>query len=163
MQQLKQHQVQAQNWMKQLADRKRREVIFKLGDLVMVKLQPYRQSTVAKRLNTKLCRRYFGPFLIVVVAGPVAYILQLPPSSKIYPTFHVSLWKAFKGDEPVKYYPLPKVCKENKPIIALIAMIATRVQNNQGHPVKQVLVQWSHRWKMQVGRISQTLASFIRC
>lgn len=136
--------MQAQNQMKQLANRKRWKVIFKPRDLVIVKLQPYRQSLIAKCLNTQLCRQYFGPFLIVAIAGSVAYTLQLPPSRKIHPTFHVSLLKAFKGDKLVKCYPLPEFSMENKPIITPIAIIATGVQNDQGHPIKQVLVQWSH-------------------
>lgn len=75
LQQLKKHLMQAQNQMKQLANRKRWKVIFKPRDLVIVKLQPYRQSLIAKCLNTQLCRQYFGPFLIVAIAGSVAYTL----------------------------------------------------------------------------------------
>ncbi|XP_024029604.1 uncharacterized protein LOC112094007 [Morus notabilis] len=94
LQQLKVNLSQAQNRMRQVANRRRRDIQFHLGDLVLVKLQPYRQMTVVKHLNNKICRRYFRPFLIVRQAGPVAYTLGLPPDSKIHPTFHVSLLKS---------------------------------------------------------------------
>ncbi|XP_062114580.1 uncharacterized protein LOC133825685 [Humulus lupulus] len=91
LQQLKTNLQQAQNRMRQQANKRRRDIQFKLGDLVLVKLQPYRQTTVANRLNSKLCRRYFGPFEIVARAGPVAYTLKLPQGSRIHPTFHWTL------------------------------------------------------------------------
>nr|GEV27144.1 transposon Ty3-G Gag-Pol polyprotein [Tanacetum cinerariifolium] len=43
----------ARDRMKSKADSKRREVAFSVGDMVYLKLQPYRQSTVAVRLSAK--------------------------------------------------------------------------------------------------------------
>ena len=42
--------------------------------------------------------RFMGPYEIIQRVGKVAYKLQLPPSSKIFPVFHVSLLKAYKSD-----------------------------------------------------------------
>lgn len=141
---LRHNLLQAQNRMKQIANKHRRDVQFKVGDLVMVRLQPYRQSTVAKRLNSKLCCRYFGPFPIIAHAGLVAYTLQLPPDRRIHPTFHVSLLKAYKGDHSAPCYPLPELSQTNKPIIALEAILSSRVITIQGKKEKQILVKWSH-------------------
>lgn len=50
---LKGHLVQAQQQMKFYEDG-RREVHFQVGDVVYLKLQPYRQRSLAKRANEKL-------------------------------------------------------------------------------------------------------------
>lgn len=68
-----------------------------MGDAVLLCLQPYRQKSLAKRTNEKLSPWYFGPYTIVRKVGPVAYGLQLPPSSKVHPIFHVSLLRAAHG------------------------------------------------------------------
>ena len=48
LQKLKLHLQQAQHCMQQQANKHRRDIKFKVGELVWVKLQPYRQTTVAQ-------------------------------------------------------------------------------------------------------------------
>ena len=83
--------------MKQQANKKRSDRKFHVGDLVYVKLQPYRQTTVANRNYLKLSTKYFGPFSVLARLGAVAYKLDLPPTSKIYPVLHVSQLKQHIG------------------------------------------------------------------
>ena len=64
---------------------KRRDVCFKKGDKVYLKLQPYRQKSLAMRPNEKLSPRFYGPFEIEDKVGLVAYRLQLPPTARIHP------------------------------------------------------------------------------
>ena len=97
LQQLKQHLERAQVYMKNQVDKKRTDVSFAMGDLVLVKLQPYRQHSVTLRRNQKLGMRYFGPFPVVAKIGSVAYMLQLPNVAKIHPVFHITQLKSFKG------------------------------------------------------------------
>ena len=63
--QLKANLQLAQQRMKQFADKHRVEEHFKLGDMVFVKLQPYRQISVSKEYTHKLSKRYIGPFPII--------------------------------------------------------------------------------------------------
>lgn len=56
------HLKQAQERMKLNYDRKRRELNFSVGDLVYLKLRPYRQHSVLSRSSHKLLPRYAGLF-----------------------------------------------------------------------------------------------------
>lgn len=91
LRELQSHLLQAQDRMVSLANLRHRDVQFEVGDYVYLKLQPYRQSTVAFRANLTLAPRFYGPYSIVERVGPVAYMLALPPNSCIHNVFHVSL------------------------------------------------------------------------
>jgi hypothetical protein len=64
----------AQNRMKCQANRHRRDISFEVGDHMYLKLQPYRQSSVAFQASMKLSPRFFGPYQIVGKVGPVGAI-----------------------------------------------------------------------------------------
>lgn len=62
--QLQANMTKSQQFMKHYADKHRRNEEFQVGELVLVKLQPYRQHSVALRKHQKIGLRYFGPFKI---------------------------------------------------------------------------------------------------
>ncbi|XP_026396929.1 uncharacterized protein LOC113291634 [Papaver somniferum] len=64
-----------QERMKWFADKKRTDRSFEVGDLVYLKLQPYRQTSIALRNNFKLYDRYYGLFPILQKIGQVDYKL----------------------------------------------------------------------------------------
>lgn len=76
--------------MKDIADKRLRDVQFEVGELLYVKICPYRQKTLATRLNEKLSPKFYGPFAVEKRIGKVAYKLSLPPSCAIHPIFHLS-------------------------------------------------------------------------
>jgi hypothetical protein len=122
--------------MKAQADKHRRDVQLEVGDQVLVKLQPYRQNSVALRKNQKLGMRYFGPFTICEKIGQVAYKLILPPEARIHPVFHISQLKQYKGQNTDPYLPLPLTTHELGPILQPTSVIQKReiMRNEQTVP-----------------------------
>lgn len=57
--------IKAGDIMKTFADRHRSERSFELGDKVLLKLQPYRQSTARGAMPHKLSSKYFGSYMVI--------------------------------------------------------------------------------------------------
>ena len=64
---------------------------------MVLKLQPYIQSSLAPYTKQKLAYKFYGPFLITARAGSVAYKPKLPKLSYVHPVFHVSQLKHVAG------------------------------------------------------------------
>ena len=62
---LRMNLLRAQQKMKVQADQKRRDEEFGEGDMVFLKLQPYRQRSLAKRRFEKLAARFYGPYKVL--------------------------------------------------------------------------------------------------
>jgi hypothetical protein len=76
--------------MKSYADKRRRDLSFKICDIVYLKAFPMR-GTQRFKVKGKLALRYVGPFNIISRKGEVAYQLELPPQlSDVHDVFHVS-------------------------------------------------------------------------
>ena len=69
LQSLKQHLANAQSRMKIQADKRRSELQFQPGDQVLLKLQPYAQTSVANRPYPKLAFKYYGPYHVLEKVG----------------------------------------------------------------------------------------------
>ncbi|GJX69786.1 putative reverse transcriptase domain-containing protein, partial [Tanacetum coccineum] len=77
---------------KSYADRRLKPLEFKVGDMVLLKVSPWK-GAVHFGKRGKLSPRYIRPFKIIDRVGPVAYTLELPEELKgIHNTFHVC-WK----------------------------------------------------------------------
>ncbi|MCH81120.1 transposon Tf2-1 polyprotein [Trifolium medium] len=137
---LKKKLSKAQIVMKEFTDQKRIPHKFKEGDLVFVKLRPYRQNSVVGRRIHKLSKRYYGPFKIIQAVGVVAFKLELPSTSKIHPVFHTSQLKPCFGDAEMSL-DLPPDAMDNKPCIE--PMVILDWKNGDGDEPLEVLVQWA--------------------
>jgi hypothetical protein len=125
--------------MKKQADKGRLDRTFQVGDAVFLKLQPYVQSSIARRSSQKLAFRFFGPFRVLERIGNVAYRLDLPASSSVHPVFHVSQLKRSPGSASA-VAALPSALTEFQVPIAVLQKRWT----GGSHPVEQGLVRWSH-------------------
>ncbi|XP_075083029.1 uncharacterized protein LOC142166955 [Nicotiana tabacum] len=97
LQNLKENLQVAQTRMKFFVDRNRTDRNLEVGDWVYLKLQPYRQTSIAVRRNLKLSAKYYGTYKVLQKIGSVAYRLELPQGSQIHPVFHVSQHKKKVG------------------------------------------------------------------
>ena len=139
---LKDNLLRAQSRMKAQADSKRRELQFNVGDLVFLRIQPYRQRSLAKRRYEKLSPRFFGPYKIIRRVGSVAYELELPTSAKIHPIFHVSLLRPAYGQQtPFTPPPLP-INSDGELTLSPSKILGHRWIKEGGVPTLELLVQW---------------------
>jgi hypothetical protein len=66
---------------------------FQVGEEVLLKLQPYAQTSVVNHPYAKLAFKYFGPFKILERVNMVEYKLPLLQDCAIHPVFYVSQLK----------------------------------------------------------------------
>ncbi|KAI3797918.1 hypothetical protein L1987_33182 [Smallanthus sonchifolius] len=98
----------ARSQQKSYADKRRKPLEFQVGDLVLLKVSPWK-GVIRFGKKGKLSPRYVGPFKILESIGKVAYKLDLPPSlGNMHPTFHVSNLKKCLTDEDL-HIPLDDV------------------------------------------------------
>lgn len=131
----------AQERMKSYADQNISEREFAVGDWVYLKLQPYRQVTVAIRKNLKLSAKFFGPYKIEERVGKVAYRLELPTTSRVHPVFHVSQLKKAVGHAKV-HRQLPQVNDQGTFDLRPLRKLDSRSLVKDHKVLYQVLVQW---------------------
>jgi hypothetical protein len=146
----------AQSRQKSYADHRRRELSFKVGDFVYLKVSP--MSGLRRfKVRGKLAPRFIGPFKILEKRGEVAYQLELPPQlSDVHDVFHVSQLKKclrvpdeqipmedLNGKEDLSYQEHP------------VRILETSERVMQNKRIKMCKVQWSHHteeeatWEME--------------
>ena len=128
--------------MKGHANSKRQEVQWSVGEFVYVKLHPYLQSSLVRRVHEKLSPRFYGPFKILQKMGPVAYKLELPNTTRIHLIFHVSLLKRAVGSQVVSPF-IPTSLSVNMELIMQPAtVLGIRPSTVPGVAGTEVLIHW---------------------
>lgn len=130
--------------MKYYADRKRSDRAFQVGDMVYLKLQLYRQTSVALRKQLELSSKYYRLYKILAKIESVAYKLELPVDSKVHPVFHVALLKKKVGSAIVVQSTLPSTGKDGQFTVQLVAILQRQMIKKDNATEVKVLVQWSN-------------------
>jgi hypothetical protein len=130
--------------MKRYADKKRSERVLEVGDMVYLKMQPYRMAAFGIRQSIKLTSKYYGPFRILEKIGALAYKIQLPAGVKIHPVFHVSQLKKHLGTHAVPEAGLPLISEDGKIKTQPLQVLQTRSLPRNNVLVTQWLVEWAN-------------------
>lgn len=144
LQLMKQHLVEAQSKVKHYADKNRTERSFVPGDMVYLKVKPYRQSSMLPIKEGKLAPKFYGPFLVTEKVGAVAYKLKLLEYAKIHPVFHVSLLKKKIGLNCTSIPTLPSEESLDQFRGEPIAVLERRMVKKNNAAAVEVLVQWDN-------------------
>lgn len=88
--QLKNHLHQAQNKMSVQMNKHYRELYFEVGEMIYLRVWPFRLKPLANKQNEKLSTRYISPYWISDKIGSIAYKLELPHIVWIHLIIYIS-------------------------------------------------------------------------
>ncbi|PKU76339.1 hypothetical protein MA16_Dca020162 [Dendrobium catenatum] len=96
---VRQQIIKANQHYKETVDRRRRQRLFNVGDLVMVRL---RKERFPPGTHSKLMRRKVGPIPVVAKINDNAYTTALPADLNMSPTFNVfNIWAYSSPDDAI--------------------------------------------------------------
>jgi hypothetical protein len=97
--------IAAQQRQKGLADKRRVDQVYKVGDKVLLSTKYL--NLKHSESSRKLLPEWIGPFEVVQVVEPVACKLNMNPGWRVHPVFHVSLLEPYRKDGRVQPPPPP--------------------------------------------------------
>ncbi|XP_052877250.1 uncharacterized protein LOC128283875 [Gossypium arboreum] len=93
---------------KAYADLKRKDIEYSVGDMVFLKVSPWKKVLRFSRKG-KLSPRFIGSYQILKQVGPVVYQLEVPPElDRIHDVFHVSMLRRYCSD-PTHVLPMEEI------------------------------------------------------
>jgi hypothetical protein len=128
---------QAQQVQKRHYDAGHRQVVYQVGDWVLLRLRQRAASSLPQASTGKLKPRYFGPYCITEMINDVAVRLDLPTGVRLHDVFHVGLLKKFHGTPPAAPPPLPTIHHG-----AVVPEPERAVRYRLARGVRLVLIQW---------------------
>ncbi|GJS23146.1 reverse transcriptase domain-containing protein [Tanacetum coccineum] len=144
--QIKNRLLTARSRQKSYTDVKRKPMEFQVGDMVLLKVSPWK-GVIRYGKRGKLSPRYIGPFKIIERIGPMAYKLELPDKLRgIHNTFHVSNLKKCMADENL-VIPLEEIQLDDKLhfIEEPVEIIDREVKQLKQSRIPIVKVRWNSR------------------
>ena len=141
---LRMHLLRSQQKMKVYADASRHHAEFQPGEMVYLKLRPYRQQSLAKRRFEKLAARYYGPYKVIERVGSVAYRLELPATAAIHPVFHISQLRPARGQTLSSAALPPQLTADLEMEVEPDTLLAVRPKARGNPNEVEVLLKWKN-------------------
>jgi hypothetical protein len=139
---LKTYLTTAQNRIKVQADKQRNDRVFQVGEQVLLKLQPYAQTSVVNCSYPGLSFKFFGPHRVLDKVGKVAYMIDLPRGSLIHPVFHVSQMKPFTPNYTPVFSEMSVLQDFSQEKLAPEALLESRLVKKGNATTPQVSIKW---------------------
>nr|XP_043615810.1 uncharacterized protein LOC122587710 [Erigeron canadensis] len=130
---------------KTYADKKRRSVEFEVGDMVMLKVSPWK-GVIRFAKKGKLSPRFIRTFKVLKRIKDVAYQLELPPElDGIHNTFHVSYLRKCLAEQS-SVIPIEDVSIDlrKRMIEELIAILGRKQKKLPRKMIDLILIKWKH-------------------
>lgn len=125
---LKQHLQHTQQCMKLNANKSYCKLQLKPNNLVLVHVQPYRQTIVADQVSHKLSCKCYGPFLVLESKSRSLSYPKMSVKSQIH-NIHISILKPCTGDQSVPTCQFPLLSMDNKLLFIPQAILASQYSN----------------------------------
>lgn len=130
----------AQNRQKLDADKNRRDVVYEVGQKVLLSTRNIQLKTPGTK---KLTPKFIGPYSVVATIGKAAVKLDLPKESRLHPVFHVSLLKPYK--EGGTRQPPNPIMIEGEPYYMVESIVDHQdisIRGGRGKTRREYLVKW---------------------
>jgi hypothetical protein len=155
------------------ANQSRREVIFELGDEVLLSTVDHRLRSFSG-ISQKLLPKFVGPFKIKKVVSSVAYELDLPVTMKIHPVFHVSKLRKYVPSDPEMFPTRQHVIRPPPDMVdgqeefEVEEIVDKRIRRTRRNQVAEYLVKWrgyptsDNTWEplSNLGNATEALSEF---
>lgn len=125
-------------------NKRRRDVQFKVGELVLLNAK---NLSWPEEVSKKLVPRFLGPFKIAEVLGPVNYRLELPNTLRVHNVFHVSLLKEWLPSDEQLFPDARDPLHQPPPVVPdddqyEVEMLVAGPSRRGGGSVKWYKVRW---------------------
>jgi hypothetical protein len=117
--------------------------VFQVGDQVLLKLQPYAQSSLVNRPFPKLSYKFFDPYKVTEHISSATYRLELPAGSQINLVFHVSQLKPFTSNYAPVYSDLPVLVDFSQEQLMPEAILERKLVKKGNAATPQVRIKWT--------------------
>lgn len=139
---LKENLREAQRQQKLYAHKHQTERAFEEGNMVFLRLQSFRQSSMKGNEKEKLKPHFYGPYQVIKKVEQVAYELELPRNSKIQNTFHVACLKEALRQQINPSMELPPLDYEGKLILEPESVLDVREKRLRNKAIPKYLIKW---------------------
>ena len=137
--------------MKKWADQQRRPFEFQPRDMVLLKVSK-KQLRFRRSHDTRLIRKFTGPFPIIAKIGRALYKIDPPAWIKVHLVFHVSNLRPYHPDpeDPARNHPkraeIPESTRtKNKNPRQIEEILADRIVTANRKRRREFLVKWKGR------------------